>query len=104
MIARIWHGWTKARDAKRYEEMLRNEIFPSIAARNIRGYRGAELFIRDAGNEVEFITLVRFDSMDAVREFSGPDQSKPVIFPGVEQLLTRMDPARHYRVAIAREL
>jgi antibiotic biosynthesis monooxygenase (ABM) superfamily enzyme len=100
MIARIWHGWTKARDAKTYEEMLRNEIFPSIAARNITGYRGAELFIRDDRNEVEFITLLRFDSMDAVREFAGPDESKPVIFPGVEQLLTRMDPARHYRVSI----
>ena len=84
--------------------MLRDEIFPSIAARNIKGYRGAELFISEDENEIEFVTLLRFDSMGAVKEFAGADETKPVIFPGVEKILTRMEPARHYRIAIAREL
>jgi antibiotic biosynthesis monooxygenase (ABM) superfamily enzyme len=100
MIARIWHGWTKPEDAKTYEEMLRTEIFPGIASHKIEGYRGAELFIRQDGNEVEFVTLLRFESMDAVREFAGPEPSKPVIFPQAEALVTRMQPAQHYRVAI----
>jgi antibiotic biosynthesis monooxygenase (ABM) superfamily enzyme len=101
MIARIWHGWTKSDDAKTYEQMLREEIFPSIAARNIKGYRGAELFINEDGDEVEFVTLLRFDSMDGVREFAGGDGSKPVIYPKAEALLTRMDErSRHYRIAI----
>jgi hypothetical protein len=99
VIARIWQGWTKRADAKTYEKMLRDEIFPSIAARAIKGYRGAELFIRDNDDEVEFITLLRFDAMDAVKEFAGSDEAKPVIYPGVEKLLTRMESARHYRVA-----
>ena len=80
--------------------MLRDQIFSSIAARDIEGYRGAELFIRENGDEVEFVTLLRFDSMDAVKEFAGSDENKPVIFPGVEKLLTRMESARHYRIAI----
>jgi antibiotic biosynthesis monooxygenase (ABM) superfamily enzyme len=100
MIARIWRGWTKPADAKVYENMLRSEIFPSIAARKISGYHGAELFIREDGNEMEFVTLLRFDSMGGVKEFAGADESRPVIFPGVEELLTRMERARHYRVAI----
>ena len=100
MIARIWHGWTKRADAKTYEEMLREDIFPSVAAQNIKGYRGAELFMCEDGDEMEFVTLLRFDSMDAVKEFAGSDENKPVIFPGVEKLLTRMEPAQHYRVAI----
>ena len=100
MIARIWHGWTNRADAKAYEELLRDEIFPSIAARKINGYRGAELFIREDSDEVEFVTLLRFDSMDAVKEFAGTDPSKPVIYPKAEALITRMDQARHYRVAI----
>jgi hypothetical protein len=104
MIARIWHGWTKRADAKAYEEMLRDEIFPSIARRNIKGYRGAELFIHEDRGEVEFVTLLRFDSMDGVREFAGADQSKPVIFPKAERLIARMEQARHYRIAIGREL
>jgi antibiotic biosynthesis monooxygenase (ABM) superfamily enzyme len=100
MIARLWHGWTKPADADAYEKMLRHEIFPSIAARKIDGYRGAELFIHEDGDEVEFVTLLRFDSMDAVKEFAGADASKPVIFPKAEPLITRMEPAGHYRVAI----
>ena len=99
MIARFWKGRTKRSDAKTYETMLRDEIFPSIAARNIKGYSGAELFIREDGDEMEFVTLLRFDSMDGVKEFAGSDESKPVIFPGVEKLLTRMEPAHHYRIA-----
>jgi len=99
MIARIWHGWTKPGDAKAYEDMLRDEIFPSIAARNIKGYRGAELFINQDAEEVEFVTLLRFDSMDAVKDFAGADEGKPVIYPKVEALLIRMDErSRHYRI------
>ena len=83
MIARIWHGWTKPADAKTYEKLLHDEIFPS-----------------EAGDEVEFVTLLRFDSMDVVTEFAGPDASKPVIFPKAEALIARMEPAQHYRIAI----
>jgi antibiotic biosynthesis monooxygenase (ABM) superfamily enzyme len=101
MIARIWHGWTKPADANAYEKLLRDEIFPSIAARKIEGYRGAELFVRENGDEVEFVTLLHFDSMDAVTEFGGPEASKPVIFPKAA-LIIRMEQARHYRVAIGR--
>lgn len=101
MIARIWHGWTKATNAPAYEEMLRNEIFPGIAARNMSGYHGAELFVKEAGDEVEFITLLRFDSLDAVKEFAGADEGKPVIYPKAESLLIRMDErSQHYRIAV----
>lgn len=102
MIARIWHGWTKCKDAKIYEEMLRGEIFSSIAARKIEGYRGAELFVRENSDEVEFVTLLRFDSMDAVTKFAGPEASEPVISPKAEALITRMEQARHYRIAIGK--
>lgn len=100
MIARIWRGWTKRADANTYERMLRDEIFPRIADRKIDGYHGAELFIRQNGEETEFVTLLRFNSIDAVKEFAGPDENKPVIYPGVEELLTRMEHAQHYRVAV----
>ena len=101
VIARIWHGWTKPENAKAYEDMLRDEIFPSIAARNISGYRGAELFINRDTDEVQFVTLLRFDSMEAVKEFAGADEGKPVIYPKAEALLTRTDQrSRHYRIAI----
>ena len=103
MIARIWHGWTKPENAKAYENMLRDEIFPGIVRRQIKGYRGAELFIHEGSAETEFVTLLRFDSMEAAKEFAGTDESKPVIYPKAEALLTRMDEcSRHYRIAISR--
>ena len=63
MIARIWHGWTKPENTKAYEDMLRDEIFPGIARRNIKGYRGAELFIHEDGNGNRICDLatIRFD-------------------------------------------
>ena len=99
MIARIWHGWTKQSEAKTYERLLREEIFPGIAQRKIAGYHGAELFIRKDGDEVEFLTLLRFDSMEGVETFAGSDSSRPVIYPKAEPLLIRMDErSRHYRI------
>jgi len=101
MIARVWHGWTKAADAAAYEQLLREEIFPGIAAKNIEGYHGAELFLRPDGGEVEFVTLLRFDSLEAVKEFAGEDERKPVIYPKAEPLLARMDErSQHYRIVV----
>jgi hypothetical protein len=41
--------------------------------------------------------------MEAVKEFVGMDESKPVIYPKAEALLTRMDERSHrYRIAISR--
>jgi antibiotic biosynthesis monooxygenase (ABM) superfamily enzyme len=93
-------------DEARRREDIRNiaarRNFPSIAAREIKGYRGAELFIHEDADEVEFVTLLRFDSLDAVKEFAGEDETKPVIYPKAEALIVRMEKARHYRVAIER--
>jgi len=52
---------------------------------------------------VEFVTLLRFDSLDAVKDFAGEDEGKPVIYPKAEALITRMDErSRHYRIAIGK--
>jgi len=49
------------------------------------------------------VTLLRFDSLEAVKEFAGMDESKPVIYPKAEAFLTRMDErSHHYRIAISR--
>lgn len=73
MISRIWHGWTTPGNANAYESLLKNEIFLGIQNRQIAGYRGIHLFRRDLGNEVEFVTIMWFDSIEAVRAFAGED-------------------------------
>jgi antibiotic biosynthesis monooxygenase (ABM) superfamily enzyme len=71
MICRIWHGWTTPENAGAYEHLLRSEIFRRIAERGIPGYRGIELLRRVAGDSVEFVTLMWFDSVEDVRGFAG---------------------------------
>jgi len=99
MIARIWHGFTRPANADAYERLLREEIFRGIASRAITGYRGIELFRRPAGEEVEFVTLMRFDSLDAVRAFAGEEYEVAVVPPAAQALLARYDArSAHYEV------
>ena len=100
MIARIWHGWTSRENAEKYERLLREEVLLEIAKRAIPGYKGAEIFIREADNdEVEFITLLRFETLDAVKIFAGKDYEQPVIPPECRRLLKRhSEKSRHYRI------
>jgi antibiotic biosynthesis monooxygenase (ABM) superfamily enzyme len=100
MIARIWYGWTSRQNAEKYERLLREEVLLEIAKRSIPGYKGAEIFIREAENEeVEFITLLRFETIEAVKTFAGKDYEKPVIPPECKKLLKRhSEKSRHYRI------
>ena len=79
MIIRIWHGWTSHQDADTYEELLREEVFVGIVARSIRGFRNIKLLRRKLESEVEFITIMTFDSLAAVREFAGEDYDLAVV-------------------------
>jgi antibiotic biosynthesis monooxygenase (ABM) superfamily enzyme len=100
MIARIWHGWTSPENSEKYEKLLREEVLLEIAKRAIPGYKGAEIFIRDAeNNEVEFITLLRFETIEGVKMFAGKDYEQPVIPPECRKLLKRhSEKSHHYRI------
>ena len=99
MISRIWHGWTTPTDADAYEALLRSEIFVGVQNRQIAGYRGIQLLRRDLGDEVEFITIMWFDSIDAVRTFAGENYEKAVVPPKAKLLLSRFDErSQHYEV------
>jgi heme-degrading monooxygenase HmoA len=95
VIARIWHGWTTPENADAYEALLRSEILPGI--HRVEGYRGAQLLRRGAGDEVEFVTITVFDSVDAVRAFAGDDHEVAVVPEEARRLLKRFDErSAHY--------
>ena len=99
MICRVWRGWTKPESADAYERLLKTEIFSGIASRGIPGYHGIELLRRAVQGEVEFVTLMWFDSIDAVRAFAGPDYEMAVVPPAARVLLDRFDArSAHYDV------
>lgn len=99
MISRVWHGWTNQENADAYEELLRTEIFTNIASRSIQGYQGIHLLRRDVEEGVEFVTIMWFDTLEAVRAFAGEDYEVAVVPPKARQLLSRFDRlSLHYQV------
>jgi heme-degrading monooxygenase HmoA len=99
MISRIWHGWTTPANADAYESLLKTEIFTGIQNRGIAGYRGIHLLRRDLGDEVEFVTIMWFDSLEAVRDFAGEDYEVAVVPAKARALLLRFDArSQHYQV------
>ena len=98
MIARVWHGSTKPEHADAYETVLKPELLPGIS--KAKGYRGSFLFRRNVGAEVEFITILLFDSLDDVRAVAGQNYEQSIIPEDRRKYLSRHDEkAAHYEVA-----
>jgi len=101
MICRIWHGYTTNDDADTYENLLQNEIFIGIKSRNIEGYKGIQLLRQVLPHETEFITIMWFDSIDAVINFAGKEYEKAVVPEKARKVLSRFDKtSQHYIVKI----
>jgi antibiotic biosynthesis monooxygenase (ABM) superfamily enzyme len=101
VIARLWHGWTAPENADAYEEFLRTKMLPSI--HRLPGYLGADLLRREDGDEVAFVTITRFESLESVRAFAGEDYEQAVVEPEARALLSRFDErSEHYEVVIDR--
>jgi len=103
MIARIRHGWTTPENADAHESLL-NEIFVGIRNREVQGLKHIQLLRRRVGDEVEFVTIMRFESLDAVREFAGDDYEACVVPPSARAVLKRFDErSQHYEIRITED-
>ena len=99
MIGRIWHGYTTLENADVYENLLKDEILTGIRDRNIAGFQEIQLFRRDLSNEVEFVTIMWFDSVEAIKAFAGDDYEVAVVPPKARAILSRYDErSQHYEV------
>lgn len=104
MIGRMWHGRTSRENADAYEHLLQTEIFHGIADRKIAGFRGIELLRRDDRDPVEFVTLMWFDSIGAVRTCAGHDYDAAVVPPAARALLLQFDErSTHHEVRQPRD-
>jgi len=101
MIARVWHGWTKREHADHYEAHLKPELLPGLS--QVKGFAGSYLLRRAVGEEVEFMTLILWESLEDVRAVTGPDYAKAVIPEERRAYLERFDAqASHYQVVTER--
>jgi len=101
MICRVWHGWTTPANADAYESLLKNEILVGIQNCQIVGLHGIQLLRRNLGDEVEFVTIMRFDAIEAVRTFAGEDYEAAVVPTKARKLLSKFDQrSQHYQVRV----
>jgi len=97
MMARHWRGWTKADMADGYERFLKLKVLPGLRA--IHGYRGGFILRKDDLAETEFVVINLFESLEAVKQFAGPDFTVAVFEPEAKTFLSRIeDFASHYEV------
>lgn len=99
MICRIWHGWTTPDNADAYEAVVRGEVIPGIEAQRIEGFRHIDLLRCEHETEVEFVTLMWFDDLDAVKVFMGDDYAVSHVPPAAQAVLERFDlQSEHFTV------
>ena len=99
MIERIWHAWTSLENARAYELELKQEIFQMIKHKVMPGYRGISLAVRKTGDEMEFVTVMRFETLDAVKQWAGEDCEQAVVLEQSRKLIKRCDErAQHYEI------
>jgi hypothetical protein len=104
VICRRWRGWTTLENADAYEAIVRGEVIPGIEQRKIPGFRHIDLMRRDAGEEIEFQTLMWFDNLDAIKAFVGEDYVVSHVPNTARAVLKRFDErAAHYEVIDRRE-
>ena len=97
MIARVWHGWTKPEDAEGYEAHLRPELLPGLS--RMKGFKGSYLMRRLVGDEVEFVTMIFWESLEDLRAVAGANYETAIIPEERKRYLKRFDvKAAHYEV------
>ena len=98
MVARVWHGYCSTQaHADAYEAMLKPELLPGVSKK--KGYRGSHLLRRQSGAEIEFVTILFFDSLDDIKAIAGGDYETAVIPEERRQHLSRFDArASHFDV------
>ncbi len=99
MIARTWHGITRASKADEYLDYLNKTGVPGYKA--TQGNLGVYVMRRIEGNKAHFLLLTLWESEEAIKRFAGPDIEIARYYPEDEQFLLELEPtATHYEVLV----
>lgn len=98
-IIRTWKGWTTLENASLYEELLVNEVFPTVKKNGVNGLEKVIISTRNHQDEVEFLITLQFDSIDSVKSFAGENYEQAYIPENAKQVLKRYNmTAEHYEL------
>ena len=97
MIARVWKGAVRRRDADAYARYMQDTGVAGYA--RTPGNRGVWMLRRDVDDRTEFVMFTLWDSLEAVKAFAGDDPETAVFYPEDERFLVERElVATHYEV------
>jgi len=100
MIARIWHGITPIEKADEYTEHQNKTGIADY--QSTEGNRGVYVLRRIEGEQVHFLVLSFWDSVESVKKFAGEDYEKARYYPDdVKYLLEFPEKVKHYEVIVS---
>ena len=103
-IKRVWHGWTTKENADNYQNILNKEVLSSIEAMKIPGYKKIEVLRIELEDEVEFVTIMTFESLQNVIDFQGENYKRCYVPDVAQKVLKRWDlESTHYELIETRD-
>ncbi len=100
MIARTWHGRVPTSRAAEYFRVLQRTGLPDYAA--TPGNRGVLVLTRAEGHVTHFVLTTLWDSVEAIRRFTGDDYTRARYYPEDRDYLLEEEPfVTHHDVLLA---
>ncbi|MBL8094058.1 MAG: hypothetical protein JNL73_07795 [Anaerolineales bacterium] len=90
MIARLWHGRTRAVDSDAYLDLLQRTGLPGY--KTTPGNQGAWVLRRIDGDVCHFYTLSYWVSLDSIAAFAGTDIAVARYYPEDRDYLLEFEP------------
>ena len=102
MMARVWRGWAWPEKAQDYIDHLQQTVFPELY--QIEGFRGASVLRRDLVDSVEFTVETLWESMAAIRQFTGENVEVAVVALAAQGLFREYETTvTHYEIVLQTE-
>ncbi len=89
MIARMWHGMTRAADAAEYQRFLEARAIPDY--RSVPGNLGVQIWHRIDGDVAHVLTVPWWASRDAIAAFAGEDIEVAKYYPEDRKFLLEFE-------------
>ncbi|MBS9464065.1 antibiotic biosynthesis monooxygenase [Flagellimonas sp. 389] len=97
MIARIWHGTTKAEHYQEYTAFMKSKAIPDY--RKTKGFIKLSFLRRIERDIAHFNLITYWESLDVIKNFAGDDFEIAKYYPlDSEYLLEFEEKVTHYEV------
>lgn len=91
MIIRLWHGRTEKERFEEYTQFMKKRAAPDYAS--VKGNLGCYFLRRLDDDAAHFLLVTLWESLDAVKDFAGPEPEVAKYYPEDDDLLLEKEPS-----------